>query len=135
MAGEDAILPIPIQLVLGKQGSIERESVTAVSYNFTISNSGKWEMLVSAGDRDIRRGEIELIPIDEVVIDENTVALPCAFCHHALGVVLKIQHIGVSLVETRRRISSVVFLPIDDGRIEKRDLLAVINVFPIIVKK
>ncbi|MCL7475093.1 MAG: DUF22 domain-containing protein [ANME-2 cluster archaeon] len=126
---------VPIQLVLGSQDMIERECVTAVPYNFTISNNGKWEMLISAEDVEVTKGEVITITVRDTVIDENTVALPCAFCHHALGVSLKVKLTGVALVETRRNIESVVFLPIQDGKIEKGDLLAVINIFPIIVNK
>jgi len=64
-----------------------------------------------------------------------TISLPCAFCHHALGTVLNVQSEGVALVESKRNISSIVFLPILDGMIEKGDLLGVINVFPIIVNR
>ena len=126
---------IPIQLVLGSQDSIEREYLTAVPYNFTISNEGKWEMLISDKDMEVKKGEVIEIPLKEVSIPENSVALPCAFIHHALGAVLKARHTGVALVETRRKISSVIFLPIQDGKVENGDLLAVINVFPIILNK
>jgi hypothetical protein len=133
MASED--IAIPIQLVLGSQSVIEREGLTAVPYHFTLSNEGKWEMFISAENIEVKKGEVEEISIQEVIIPENSVALPCVFCHHALGVVLKAKHMGVALVETRRKITSVIFLPIQDGMIEKGDLLAVINVFPIIMNK
>lgn len=126
---------IPIQLVLGSQDSIEREYLTAVPYNFTIANEGKWEMLISDKDMEVKKGEVIEIPLKEVSIPENSVALPCAFIHHALGAVLKARHTGVALVETRRKISSVIFLPIQNGKVENGDLLAVINVFPIILNK
>ncbi|MCL7475672.1 MAG: DUF22 domain-containing protein [Methanosarcinales archaeon] len=126
---------VPIQLVLGSQDIIERETVNAVPYNFTISPNGKWEMLIAAEDVDIKKGDIIEISTENAVIAENTVALPCAFCHHALGVVLKAKLKGLALVETSRMIDSVVFLPIRDGMIEKGDLLSVINVFPVIVEK
>lgn len=135
MAIDESILPVPIQLVLGSQDLIERENVTAMPYYFTISNEGKWEMLISAGDVEVKKGEVIQIPIVETVTPEDTVALPCAFSHHALGTVLKVQSSGVALVETSRRISSVIFMPIQDGLVEKGDLLAVINVFPIILNK
>ena len=126
---------IPIQLVLGSHGSIEREYLTAIPYNFTIANEGKWEMLISDKDMEVKKGEVIDIPLKLVSIPENSVALPCAFIHHALGVVLKARHTGVALVETRRKLSSVIFLPIQDGKVEKGDLLSVINVFPIILTK
>lgn len=135
MASENIIKPIPIQLVLGTRDLIERESLAAAPYNFTISTEGKWEMLVCAEDVEVKKGSVIEISVKETVIQENTVALPCAFCHHAMGAVLKVQHIGVALVETKRKITSVIFLPIMDGMIEKGDLLAVINVFPIVLNK
>ncbi len=128
-------ISVPIQLVLGSQDIIERETVTAVPYNFTISPNGKWEMLIAAEDVEIKKGNVIEISTEDAVIDENTVALPCAFCHHALGVVLKVKLQGLALVETSRKIDSVVFLPIQDGMIEKGDLLSVINVFPVIVER
>jgi len=131
----DDNLYIPINLVLGSEDVIERESVTAVPYGYALSNKGKWEMLISAKDVEVNKGRVTTISIQDIEIDKNTVAIPCAFCHHALGVVLKIWHEGVALVETKRNISHVIFLPIQDGKIEKGDLLAVINVFSIIVEK
>ena len=135
MTGDENVLPVPIQLVLGGMDHIERENVSAVPYNFSISTEGKWEMLISARDMEVKKGDVIQIPIKKTVVYENTVSLPCAFCHHALGTVLKVQSEGVALVESKRNISSVVFLPILDGMIEKGDLLGVINVFPIIVNK
>lgn len=133
MAGNENVLPVPIQLVLGGMNHIERENVSAVPYHFTISTEGKWEMLISARDVEVKKGDVVQIPIKKTVVYENTVSLPCAFCHHALGTVLKVQSEGVALVESKRNISNVVFLPILDGMIKKGDLLGVINVFPIIV--
>lgn len=135
MAGNENVLSVPIQLVLGGIDHIERENVSAVPYYFTISTEGKWEMLISAGDVEVKKGEVIQIPVKKTVVHENTVSLPCAFSHHALGTVLKVQSEGVALVESERNISSIVFLPILDGMIEKGDLLDVINVFPIIVNK
>ena len=135
MPGNENVLPVPIQLVLGAMDHIERENVSALPYYFTISTEGKWEMLVSAGDLEVKKGDVIQIPIKKTVVYENTVSLPCAFCHHALGTVLKVQSEGVALVESKRNISSVVFLPILDGMVEKGDLLGVINVFPIIVSR
>ncbi|MBA1341712.1 MAG: hypothetical protein C5S40_06175 [ANME-2 cluster archaeon] len=135
MTGNENVLPVPIQLVLGGMDHIERENVSAVPYYFTISTEGKWEMLISAGDLEVKKGDIIQIPIKKTVVYENTVSLPCAFCHHALGTVLKVQSEGAALVESERIISNVVFLPILDGIIKKGDLLGVINVFPIIVNR
>jgi len=135
MAGNENILPVPIQLVLGGMDHIERENVSAVPYHFTISTEGKWEMLISTGYVEVTKGDVIQIPIKKTVVYENTVSLPCAFCHHALGTVLKVQSEGMALVESKRNISSIVFLPILDGMIEKGDLLGVINVFPIIVNR
>ena len=135
MPGNENVLPVPIQLVLGGMDHIERENVSAVPYNFTISTEGKWEMLISAGDVEVKKGDVIQIPIKKTVVYENTVSLPCAFCHHALGTVLKVQSEGAALVESERNILNVVFLPILDGMIRKGDLLGVINVFPIIVNR
>ncbi len=135
MTGNENVLPVPIQLVLGGMDHIERENVSAVPYYFTISTEGKWEMLISAGDLEVKKGDVIKIPIKKTVVYENTVSLPCAFCHHALGTVLKVQSEGAALVESERIISNVVFLPILDGIIKKGDLLGVINVFPIIVNR
>jgi len=44
MPGNENVLPVPIQLVLGGMDHIERENVSAVPYNFTISTEGKWDL-------------------------------------------------------------------------------------------
>lgn len=48
-----------------------------------------------------------------------------------MGCVTIVQHDGIALIETERILRSVQFLVYESGEIKKGDLLAVINVFPI----
>ncbi|HIH45261.1 MAG TPA: DUF22 domain-containing protein [Candidatus Methanoperedenaceae archaeon] len=120
-----------IRLVLKSDEGVETEDVTALPYEFKMSNRGKWEMLVADEDASVRKGEISRVMIRDVHISPNTIVLPCAFSHHALGAVVKVQHRGLVVVEAERHISSVQFLGYEDGMVKNGDLLAVVNVFPI----
>lgn len=120
-----------IRLVLKSEEGIETEDVTAEPYEFMMSALGKWEMLVADEDTRVRKGEISKVMIRDVYISPNTIVLPCAFSHHALGAVIKVQHKGLVVVEAERHISSVQFMGYEDGTVKNGDLLAVVNVFPI----
>jgi len=127
------VLPENIQLVLRCGENIERENVMAVPYEFFMGTRGRWEMLISDEDVFVKSGEMKQIKIKQTSIPKDTLAVPCAFGQHDLGVVVKIQHIGLTLIETERTISIVQFLAFKDGQIYKGDLLGIINVFSIVL--
>jgi hypothetical protein len=128
-------LPENIQLVLRYGDTIERENVMAVPYEFFMSTRGRWEMLIADENVSVKAGELKLIKIKQISLPKDTLAVPCAFAQHELGVVLKIQHKGLTLIETEREISLVQFLAFSDGQISKGDLLGIINVFSIVLPK
>lgn len=120
----------PIQLVFLSDG-VERESVIAIPYEYSLSTRGKWEMIIANENKNVNFGEIKKIKIKPIIIPKNTIILPCAFNHNAMGCVTIVQHDGIALIETERILRSVQFLVYESGEIKKGDLLAVINVFPI----
>ncbi|KAF5428794.1 hypothetical protein C5S42_02660, partial [Candidatus Methanomarinus sp.] len=78
-------------------------------------------------------GRFEKIKVKQIMIQKDTLALPCAFNHHALASVIKLAGKSESStpVEKDRYIEMAYILGISSGEIKKGDLLAVFNVFPI----
>jgi hypothetical protein len=121
-----------IQVVSRKNGELKSTKVEASSYEFTIATRAKWEMIVANEDVDIREGEYKKIPIKEIHVEPDMVAMPCVFSQHAVASVLRIGTKGGSKpVEEERLINKAYILGQETGRIRKGDLLGLLNLFPI----
>jgi hypothetical protein len=122
-----------INIVSKKDSEILSSKIQASPYEFTMATRAKWEMVVADEDITIGTGKFEKIKIKEIHLQKDTLGLPCAFNHHALVSVVKLGGKGgCSMpVEYDRMVDSAFVLGIDSGEVRKGDLLAVINVFPI----
>lgn len=126
-------MPEIVNIVSTYDGEIQTRSVQASPYEFTIATRAKWEMVIADEDMTIGTGRTEKIGIKKITFPRDTIAVPCAFNHHALVSVLKLGGKGScsSPVEYDREVESAYIIGINSGEIKKGDLLAVINVFPI----
>lgn len=126
-------MPEVVKIVSKKAGEIRSKKVQASPYEFTIATRAKWEMVIADEDFTIGAGRFEKIKIKEINIQKDTLAVPCAFNHHALVSVVKLGGKGgcSAPVENDRVVDSAYILGVESGMIKKGDLLAVINVFPI----
>ncbi len=111
-------------------GNVYREEIETKVFGYTRSHIGVWELLVADESVKVKKGEVTRIRIKEVHLPQNTVVAPLPFMRNAYGSVLDVIQLGKpSRVEDEKTIHQVVFLPIEDGRIEEGDLLGVINVY------
>jgi hypothetical protein len=126
-------MPEIINIVSRHADEIQSKEVQATPYEFTIATRAKWEMVIADENMTIGAGRFEKIKIKNINLQKDTLAMHCAFNHHALASVVKLGGAGgcSAPVENDRVIESAYIIGIDSGEIKKGDLLAVINVFPI----
>lgn len=126
-------MPEIVNIVSREADDILSSKVQASPYEFTIATRAKWEMVIADESLTIGNGRFEKIKIKPITLQRDTLAIPCAFNHHAHASVLKLGGKGgcSAPVEYDRIVESAYVLGIDTGEIKKGDLLAVINVFPI----
>ncbi len=116
-------------------GNIYRERFRTKVFGYTRSHLGVWELLVADEEVKVSKGDIVRVKIKEVTLPPNTVVVPLNIMRHAYGTVLDVVQLGKpKKVEEEKRIQQAVFLAVDDGKIEKGDLIGVINVYYVGVK-
>jgi len=122
-----------IDLVVWKDklgGELDKISIDAYPYGYSVGPKGQWEMLVAAENKIVKANELTYVKIREVIIPERAIVVPCFFSRHALGTVEKAVGVGIPLkAEERRHIDTVIFHPMFNGEIHIGELLGVINIF------
>ncbi len=117
-------------LVYRKGGQMCRERKTVEDYWYKRWNIAEVYPVISEEEKEVRKGKVEIIRIKNFEIPENTIPVPKAGMIHALGSVLDIMHYGrPKMIEERKWITHAIFLPLFDGKIEKGDLIGVLNVY------
>nr|WP_202320281.1 DUF22 domain-containing protein [Archaeoglobus neptunius] len=111
-------------------GTIHREEAKVEALGYIRSHIGVWEVLVADEDIAVRKGDIVRVKIREVELPPSTVVVPLSVMRNAYGTVLDVVELGrPKKVEEVKRIQQAIFLAVEDGRIEKGDLIGVINVY------
>ncbi len=117
-------------------GNIHRKSIRTEVFGYIRTHIGVWEPLIADEDVEIKAGEITRIKIKEINLAPNTVVVPLPIMRNPLGTILDVVQLGkLSKVEEEKAIHQAIFLPIEDGKIEKGDLIGVINVYYVGVKE
>jgi hypothetical protein len=126
-------MPEIVNIISKEKDHVRSKKVQASTYEFTIATRAKWEMVIADENMTIGNGKFEKIKIKPITLQRDTLAMPCAFNHHAHASVLKLGGKGgcSAPVEYDRVVETAYILGIDSGEVKKGDLLAVINVFPI----
>ncbi|HJH32597.1 MAG TPA: DUF22 domain-containing protein [Methanosarcinaceae archaeon] len=121
-----------VQVVSRTNGELKSQKVKASPYEFTMATRAKWEMVISDEDVEVRAGEFKKINVKEIQLQHDMLATPCAFSHHAVVSVLKVgSKYGNTLIENDRIIKYAYVIGQESGMVRHGDLLAVLNVFPI----
>ncbi len=111
-------------------GNVYREQIKTKVLGYTSTSVGVWRTLVADENVEIRKGEIVRIKVKNVNLPPNTVVVPLAIMKNARGSVIDVIQLGKPRrVEEEKVINQAIFLPIDDGIVEKGDLIGVLNVF------
>ncbi len=112
---------------LGKKlGRVELKK-ERVSYR--IAPFTQWKVLVADESVEVEKGRVETIKVRDTLIPQNTIIAPLSILPHALGTTFDVIEAKPSRVEEEKRITHAAFLPTDDGRVERGDIVGILKVF------
>jgi len=78
----------------------------------------------------VNPGEVRRIRIREIRLPPNTVVVPIGFMMNAYGSLVDVIEVGKpSRAEKEKMITEAIFLAVEDGKIEKGDMLGVLCVY------
>ncbi|MDI9610502.1 MAG: DUF22 domain-containing protein [Archaeoglobales archaeon] len=121
---------VSANLVYKEGGELKREKIKTRFFGYFKSYIAEWEPVVSAENIDVKKGEVERIKIKEIVLQPNTVVSPLHIMRNTFGSVVEVAQEGKpSKVEEEKKIVDAIFLAERDGKIQKGDLLGVLNVY------
>ena len=111
-------------------GNIHREKTRSEVFGYARSHIGYWELLIADEEVTFNRGDIVRVNIREIELPPNTVVVPLYTPHNVYGTVLDVIQLGKpSKVEDPKRIQQAVFLAVEDGKVEKGDIVGILNVY------
>lgn len=117
-------------LVWREDGNVKSETVEVEDLVYRRVHVALWEPVVSDEDVELRAGEVVKVRVKEIEIPANTVVVPIGFAMNAYGSLVDVVEAGrPSRVEEEKRITHAIFLPFEDGKVEKGDLLGVISIY------
>ena len=97
---------------------------------FKTASTAYWKLLVSKQEVEVKKGRPVIIEVRKIELPPKTAVSPLSIQRHALGTVVDVYGNRLFRVEEQKNISSVVFLPVEDGTVEIDDLLGVVKVYP-----
>ncbi|MEM0088902.1 MAG: DUF22 domain-containing protein [Archaeoglobaceae archaeon] len=117
-------------LVWRDNGNVHTEKVEVEDLIYGRTHVALWEPVIADEEVQLRAGEVVRVKIREIEIPANTIVVPIGFALNAYGSLVDIVEIGrPSRVEEEKKISHAVFLPIEDGKVERGDLLGVVSIY------
>ena len=121
-------------LVYRRNGEVVRREIELRPFGYKRSSIGRLEPLVAVEDVDVKAGEIVQVGIEEINLPAGTVVQPLLGRNHALGIVLDVANSDPPRrVEDDKKIDSAIFLAVSDGKIEKGDLIGVLNIYHVAI--
>ena len=121
-------------LVYRRNGEVVRREIELRPFGYKRSSIGRLEPLVAVEDVDVKAGEIVQVGIEEINLPAGTVVQPLLGRNHALGIVLDVANSDPpKRVEDDKKIDSAIFLAVSDGKIEKGDLIGVLNIYHVAI--
>ncbi len=119
-----------VNLTWRDDGNIFREKAKVEALGYIRSHIGVWEVLVADEDVAVRKGDVVRIKIREIELPPSTVVVPLSVMRNAYGTVLDVVEVGrPRKVEEVKKLHQAVFLAVEDGKIERGDMIGVINVY------
>jgi len=111
-------------------GNVYRKRAKLDALGYTRSHIGVWEMLIADEDITVKKGDIVRVNIKEINLPPSTVVVPLSIMRNAYGTVLDVVELGrPKRVEDEKNLQQAIFLAVEDGKIEKGDLIGVISVY------
>ncbi|MFN3383621.1 MAG: DUF22 domain-containing protein [Archaeoglobaceae archaeon] len=117
-------------LVWRENGDVHTQKVEVGDLSYGRTHVALWEPIVAEEEVQLKAGEVTRIKIREINVPPNTIVVPIGFTLNAYGSLVDVAEIGKpSRVEESKKITHAIFLPIEDGKVEKGDLLGAISVY------
>ena len=114
----------------GYKGKKKTVDIIAKPYEYILATLGCWESIISDETITLNKGEIKAIKIKPLELKPEEIIVSCPLIRNAIGCVLSIGADGLpKRVEQARRITFAIFCAYQEGKIEKDELLGVVNVF------
>ena len=110
---------------------VEREEISFRNAVFKSANQAYWKVLVSDEDKKIRKDKLEFIRIRKIRLPPRSTVAPLSIIRHAFGTAIDVLSSELKKVEETREISHAVFYPVEDGEIQKDDIIGVMKVYPV----
>lgn len=118
------------RMVYRDDGNIYRDEIKTKFFGYFRSHIAEWEPLIADENVEIGKGEMMRINIKEIDLPPNTVVTPLHIMRHALGTVVDVVQLErPRKVEEEKKVTQAIFIASRDGRIERGDLLGVMNVY------
>ncbi len=120
-------------LVYDRGDEIVRRKFSFEPLGFKRSEIGILHPIVAAESVELRRGEVRTVRVEDVNLPAGTIVQPLRERNHPFGVALDVVTARHALIEDDKRVTHAVFLAVSDGKIEKGDLIGVLDVHHVVV--
>ncbi len=121
-------------LVYWEGDKVVRKEIELRPFGYKRSSIGRLEPLVAAEDVEVKAGEIVEVKIEEVNLPAGTVVQPLLGRNHAIGILLDVSSSEPpKRVEDDKKIDSAIFFAVSDGKIERGDLIGVLNIYHVAI--
>ncbi len=110
---------------------IARKLINVKNLVFKSSNQAYWKVLIADKDVEVEKNKVAIVKIRKINLPPKSTVAPLSIMRHALGTVIDVISDIPKKIEETKEISHAYFFPIEDGTIEKGDLIGVIKVYPI----
>ena len=114
-----------------ERGEVARKLINVKNLVFKSSNQAYWKVLIADEDVEVEKNKIAVVKIRRINLPPKSTVAPLSIMRHALGTVIDVISDVPKKIEETKEVSHAYFFPIEDGRIEKGDLIGVIKVYPI----
>ncbi len=110
---------------------VERSQISFRNAVFKSADQAYWKVLVSEENRKVRKDKLEFIKIRKVRLPPKSTVAPLSIIRHAFGTTVDVLSTELKKIEETREIGHAIFYPIEDGVVEKGDVIGVIKVYPV----
>ncbi len=109
----------------------ERAELSFRNVSFKSAGQAYWKALVADESKKVRKNTLEIIRVKSVHLPPKSTVAPLSIIRHACGTTVDSVPERIKKIEETRVINHVYFYAIDDGVVEKGDLVGIVKVYPI----
>ena len=126
---------VKAKIVYADNGNIYREEINVAPYGHEGTPNGMWEILIADENKDVKKGEVTLIRVKDVILNPKTVVSPLFVMRHGLGATIDVYGMGKPRkIEDSQKITHALFFPIFDGVVKKGEMVGVLKIHSVEVK-